>query len=476
MKTLIFLAGMVLVCLPVKSQIIPPCIAVAMECSPGWQASDAKGICFIYSPSGSAGTAFLVNNSKNDGTPYLFTAAHVIDANANHNIEDAEITALANYKFRFYYFNGSCGTIGKGTWGPELTGAEYVTMPSRVWDDTKDIVLLKMKVNPAAPPYCWALGFAGCDFESNVPNNARIAGYGHGKPMTYAYTTTGTDNGSNWVFSSKNGQGGVWHGHSGSPVFDEGSHLGIGVLTGSIGDLVGKCYDAPSNMALAQTEIRTVSLKRHWTTFQPYLFPDYTTAKRKKIAPLTADNVLINGVAAAEYYRAALGNMTLSNVSISASGIFAAGKTLTITGSINISALSGQVVLAGGQVFGNNCLSWAEPQKTIPPAAPRTTGAAEETEIKVASNDVVVFPNPSPLLPVKIQYSVHRANTPVSAMVTDMQGKRVAILMKGNVQAAGRYTITWQVTGAETTVGAGVYLVVMQIGKEKIIKKVTIIR
>jgi hypothetical protein len=186
-------------------------------------------------------TGSLVNNTADNGKPYLLTAVHCLNREGSggdpifpqewgfYDTKAGTIIAFFNYN------RPICGTKMKGT--EEMSLA--ITHP-RVILENRDIALLEFL---ETPPAHYNAYYAGWNVETNgggAPHtnlhhpSAAVKKYG----MTSAaltlvtipgYSGTFEDN-THWKVSSWN-TGSTWGGSSGSPLFDS-NNLIIGGLTG----------------------------------------------------------------------------------------------------------------------------------------------------------------------------------------------------------------------------------------------------
>ena len=99
-----------------------------------------------------AGTATLLNNTANDGTPYVLTAAHCLNGDRKRDWDYYATQAQTIIVF-FNYQRPVCGTSMKAT--EEMSIA---TAYLRAAIEEKDIVLLEL---PEKPPYYYNAYYAG---------------------------------------------------------------------------------------------------------------------------------------------------------------------------------------------------------------------------------------------------------------------------------------------------------------------------
>lgn len=196
---------------------------VDINCPQGlsWQ-TEKHAVCHI-SYGGYIASGALVNNTKNDGKPYILTAHHVINTDA---IAEQAI----------FYFNYEMETCGGNTAikSQTISGSSLRATTSRL-----DFSLLEMS---SIPPSAYQPYYAGWDRSGVVPSqtvcihhpsgDAKKISMDHNAPLTGSYTD------SDYTFDENT----HWHivdwelgttegGSSGSPLFDT-NHRIVGDLTG----------------------------------------------------------------------------------------------------------------------------------------------------------------------------------------------------------------------------------------------------
>ena len=196
---------------------------VDINCAEGddWQA-EKRSVCHILY-NGWIASGALINNTSQDGTPYLLTAYHAIN--------DQEIADVAI--FYFNYENSSCN-LDDGERSQSISGSTIRATTSNL-----DFSLLELSV---APPASYLPYYAGWDRSGRIPSNTTCIHHPSGDakkisidndaPVTATYSDaryTFDDNTSwqilDWEIGTTEG------GSSGSPLFDE-NHRIIGDLTG----------------------------------------------------------------------------------------------------------------------------------------------------------------------------------------------------------------------------------------------------
>ncbi|MDR1609905.1 MAG: trypsin-like peptidase domain-containing protein, partial [Candidatus Symbiothrix sp.] len=179
----------------------------------------------------------LVNNTENDGTPYILTAVHCLNDSLEYGIykNREHYTTISGTVITFFNYNRPvCGTRLKGT--EELTMAEAYP---RAIVEKRDVALLELREKP---PVYYNAYYAGWNMEENGKTgmytnlhhpSAAIKKYGkvnsnlsivnYQSPNVFEYESHWKVPG--WTIGSTYG------GSSGSPLFDKNG-LVIGTLSG----------------------------------------------------------------------------------------------------------------------------------------------------------------------------------------------------------------------------------------------------
>ncbi len=207
---------------------------ININCEIAEEYGNAKNsVCRIYIPKPKADelcTGTLMNNTANDGKPYLITAAHCIE----NSIQAQESLFLFNYESPY------CGSFD----GDNTHSLEGSSLKAKY--DSLDFSLVELSV---APPNYFRPYYAGWDVSGNVPSNSFSVHHPWGdikkiaidenQPVT---ATFNKDYISSSFWKILNWEYGVTEsGSSGGPLFDINSRV-IGTLTG--GDAI--CGD-PKN-------------------------------------------------------------------------------------------------------------------------------------------------------------------------------------------------------------------------------------
>ena len=165
-------------------------------------------------------TGTLVNNTKNDGTPYLLTAYHCI------NTENAANTTV----FLFNYESPNCSSID-GDVSHSLSGSSI-----KASFDKLDFALVRLG---NTPPKEYRPYYAGWNRKNQAPSSSMSIHHPLGDikkvaidkdiSVTATYNTTYLANGFWRILKWDNGV--TENGSSGGPLFDQNKQL-IGTLTG----------------------------------------------------------------------------------------------------------------------------------------------------------------------------------------------------------------------------------------------------
>ena len=206
----------------------------------------------------------LVNNTENDGTPYILTAVHCLNDSLQFGIyrnRDHYITTSGTVVSFFNYNRPVCGTQLKGT--EEMTMAE--TYPRAILE-RRDVALLELREKP---PVHYNAYYAGW----NMDESGRMgihANLHHPSAVVKKYGNVEDDlsmddfedifdRQSHWKVQAWT-TGSTAGGSSGSPLFDQNG-LVIGTLTGGN----SSCINSVPN---GKSDYFTV-LHKSWETTEP---------------------------------------------------------------------------------------------------------------------------------------------------------------------------------------------------------------
>lgn len=218
-------------------------------------------------------TGALVNNQRQDCTPYFLSAQHCTEG-----------TTTAQYAQYIFYF-GYESSLCNGTSGPTNKTVNGCTKISDSNDNGgasgSDFVLLQLS---STPPSNYNVYYAGWNNGTTAPTSGVCIHHPDGdikKISTYSSTATstawGSMSGSHWDVqwvATTNGHGVTEPGSSGSPLFNQNGEI-VGTLTG--GDSYCNTPNNPDQFG---------KLNKHWTAngtannrrLKPWLDPDNTEA------------------------------------------------------------------------------------------------------------------------------------------------------------------------------------------------------
>ena len=203
-------------------------LRIGINCPEGaqWQ-TEKHSVCLMTFEDGQYGyfcTGFLVNNVREDGTPYFMTANHCISTNS-------VASTLISY---FNYENSTCNS-NDATPNQSLAGATLKATSTH-----SDFTLLELT---ETPPDSYQPYYAGWDATGNQPTEGTCIHHPKGNPkcisigknptsfdgiINWDNTTTTAPN-THWEISFD--KGGTESGSSGSPLFDQNARV-IGQLHG----------------------------------------------------------------------------------------------------------------------------------------------------------------------------------------------------------------------------------------------------
>jgi hypothetical protein len=201
---------------------------VNVNCPEGadWQ-DEKKGIARIILVAGGAKyycSGSLINNAKNDKTPYFLTASHC-----------AEHTTEEEYQLWEFYFNYESSTCSNPQAEPKFyrtVGSEKLAEATGVYINGSDFLLLKLNDEVAARTDLFFNGW-------NIADTPASNGVGIHHPegdikKISTYTKPLQDDSTHWALrwaETQTNRGVTEGGSSGSPIFDQNKCI-VGTLTG----------------------------------------------------------------------------------------------------------------------------------------------------------------------------------------------------------------------------------------------------
>jgi len=210
---------------------------VNINCSPegdNWQ-NQKRSVVRMVLVRGSSSylcSGSLINNTNNDGTPYVITA--------NHCAGDASVSEKERWQFYFNYERLGCENSGNPPTNL-LTGCSLVSRGELNGGSDFQLLLLKTSVNPKWKPF-----FNGWDINNNAATSGvcihhpdgdakKISTYNNpAKSITPMIDGQTMAQNSAWQINwsdTENGHGITEKGSSGSPLFNSRGLL-VGTLTG----------------------------------------------------------------------------------------------------------------------------------------------------------------------------------------------------------------------------------------------------
>lgn len=222
---------------------------VNVKCPEAWGKSHQRdAVIRLLIKSGNSGTwctGTLVNNTRQDKTPYVLTADH---CGKKSSTED-----MLQWRFYFNYQSTTCENPENEPQHKTMIGCELISASNNTGDLGSDFFLIKLKndIPEDYNPY-----FIGWSREGSVSNNGYTIHHPQGdiKKISIYKTpiqSSNYDQGENpypngfwkvvWA-ETQSGHGVTEPGSSGSPLFDSNGYL-IGTLTG--GKASCSALDAP---------------------------------------------------------------------------------------------------------------------------------------------------------------------------------------------------------------------------------------
>jgi hypothetical protein len=225
------------------------CVINEAHCYNG-ACKEKKSVCKINIGDNSIASGVLINNTRNDGKPYVLTAFHCIDTDENGTLSTTEINAINNWRFKFGYIRDGCQDPFVYD-GYTYDGAEF----RAAWYNT-DFALVEMDEMPQSGDFFSGYGgdvyYAGWDARNITPGSSIAFHYPMTTfPLMYLHDPQPPIQSSvlqnpcsnmypgidYWRINTANngGSGTNWKASSGSPLFNPSSNRVIGQLWGGCG-------------------------------------------------------------------------------------------------------------------------------------------------------------------------------------------------------------------------------------------------
>ena len=222
-----------------EAKILPCHVDLTEEAGAPWR-DTARSIVRIYSR-GKRCTGVLLNNTAQDGTPYVLTANHC--------------GSLKNATFQFNYRTPD-DPEGEVETYHQISGAIEL-----IADHQFDFQLLRLRKNPDP---AWNVRYAGWDASGVVPERVSSLHHPGGHPLKVAHEQQKPVKDERFWRVRRWDVGLTERGSSGAPLFDPAQRV-IGQLSGQDGKRDPNCK-RPGKDLFGR-------LERQWTALQPYLDP-----------------------------------------------------------------------------------------------------------------------------------------------------------------------------------------------------------
>ncbi|MCK9156034.1 MAG: trypsin-like peptidase domain-containing protein [Paludibacteraceae bacterium] len=257
-------------------RIVMPAFRVSYECEKDVVCANShqeqrRSVCLIIVDGDAYCSGTLINNTSEDGTPYVLTASHCLFA--DHANPPADESKAESSVFFFNYENPYCysdvqvqGTLEQSVAGATVTGC----------NEQRDMLLLKLS---EMPPIDFMPYYSGWNLTNEIPTpvyamhhpagDMKKISYEYDMPYTYSFYLQVFKMNSHW--SIDNWEEGITEGgSSGSGLFDAEGRL-IGALSGgnSVCSETGPDYFYKINQAWTGNLVDKMNLK-------PWLDPQGT--------------------------------------------------------------------------------------------------------------------------------------------------------------------------------------------------------
>lgn len=252
------------------NQLNLPCLPDA-SCDTTYE-EIARSTCLLIINGNTYCTGTLLNNTAQDGKPYLLTASHCLQNNPSLG---GRVVAFLNYQ------SPRCRTDIRGSEEFSVSGSKIRALSNEV-----DFALLEFDQLPPADfrPYLagWSTGTTSthAPFTSLHHPNGEVLKYAVDTnaliPTNWVGSNDGIDDNNHWLIN-KWETGHTWKGSSGAPLFDNQNRV-VGAMTGGDSGGMNGC----ETMYTGDFFFR---FNRAWDQF-----PDSTKQLKHWLAPTLAEN------------------------------------------------------------------------------------------------------------------------------------------------------------------------------------------
>ena len=248
-----------------------PVIACYQDSTTRYDAIERSVVLMIIN--GTTGcTGTLVNNTANDGKPYLLTASHCL--NNQFQIKNPDYEEVAgNIVCYFNYNSPQCSPVEPGRTDQTIASAHF-----RAVNESTDMALLELQDTPPADYRAYYAGWNALDAGTAPYTCIHHPGgslkrlnlaEGNVELTTYKIQVTDFNENSHWKVA-RWATGCTAGGSSGSPLFDSDNRI-IGGLTGGASSCLNPVEDFFFSIQRITVSFPTVQVSiRSKTSFSPY--------------------------------------------------------------------------------------------------------------------------------------------------------------------------------------------------------------
>jgi hypothetical protein len=193
-----------------------------VNCSKGddWQ-DEKRAVAMVLLDDGTRWcSGALVNNEREDLTPYFLSAFHCADGDDNRSLSSSEISDAENWTFWFNYESLSCTNPNHEPGHDGISGASL-----KASNSASDFLLLELS---STPPSRYGTYYAGWTAKSNPPRSS-VVGIHHPRTDIKKISfdderVSSNDRRKTWVVDDWD-DGTTEKGSSGSPLFNQNSRI-----------------------------------------------------------------------------------------------------------------------------------------------------------------------------------------------------------------------------------------------------------